>query len=150
VIAQDTEVAQDYNPVFEMEMALLGSIILKPSCLPLHLTSKDFLRVAHGHIFDSCVALSAGVDLVTLKDDLNSKGLLTVCGGEDYLMQIAEFVPSPAHAPAYASRVLTFSVRRELSKIGARLSELADDPESDIGQVISRALDRIGRQKARL
>lgn len=135
--------ATDCNPVLEMEMALLGAMILKPG-LETGLTPKHFVREAHTHIFASCESLGQSLDLVTLKEDLAAKGLLESCGDEDYLMQIAAFVPSAENAPFYASKVLSYSKRREARRLGERLIEIADDTESDIRLALERLARRIG------
>ncbi len=135
-------------PVLDLEMALLGSIILDPKCRPEFTKASDFIREAHANIFESCVSLGKHVDLVTIKDDLTRKELLEASGGEDYLIQIAEFVPSTANAEHYARQVRDFARRRRLKALGEKLVSVAGDFAGDLDGLIGKLQDRLDSIKA--
>src|SRR5690606_14547619 len=93
----------------EAEMSLLGSIILDPRSLvdvPDHVqTGDDFYSAAHGVIFDALREIAdrnPETDLVELTDRLRDRAELEDVGGSEYLVQLAEGVPSAVNAPHYA------------------------------------------------
>jgi replicative DNA helicase len=110
-------------------MGVLGSMILEPSAIVLaerRLEASDFFRPAHQTIFMACRGLAEGLDLVTLKHELESEGRLAACGGEDYLVQLAEFVPSVANIEFYAGIVKEKSERRRTVSDAKKLITLAE------------------------
>src|SRR5579862_1994865 len=113
-----------------MEMSVLGSMILSGRAaeeLVTTLEDHDFYRPAHKEIFRAIRQLinnSSPIDFVTLKDELIARDKLAQAGGEDYLMQIAEFVPSAANASYYAQVVLDKSTLRRLENAGREIVEI--------------------------
>ncbi|MCC5786040.1 MAG: replicative DNA helicase [Phycisphaerales bacterium] len=93
----------------EAEMALLGSMVLGPEVIAdvLHIVSRpeQFFMPAHGAIFrvlvDTYNRHRSG-DLVQLVDALRDASVLDEVGGEAYLVQLAESVPTASNAPYYA------------------------------------------------
>ena len=91
------------------ESALLGSIILDHSVLAevmLHVPNGSaFYSERHGAVYDALLqqwdAHQSG-DLVQLHAALEEKGLLEDVGGREYLVRLAEAVPSAANAVHYA------------------------------------------------
>ncbi|MHC4975097.1 MAG: replicative DNA helicase [Planctomycetota bacterium] len=93
----------------EAEMSLLGSMILDHTTtgdVLQHIRSSDsFYSQQHGAIFDALVEtydVHHSGDLVQLLDALQNKGVLDDIGGGDYLVQLAESVPTAVNAPHYA------------------------------------------------
>jgi replicative DNA helicase len=94
------------------------------------LTAEDFFRPAHQTIFRAIRDIpSSGVDLVTLKRRLIELGALDNVGGEEYLIRIAEFVPSPANAKHYAAIVKENAALRRLEAALNRGLALVRDPD---------------------
>lgn len=117
----------------EMEMSVLGSMIIDKKAVAKAaaiLDSSDFWRPAHKRIFESCVKLNGTLDLVTLKHDLDDAGFLTECGGDDYLIQIADFVPSSSNIEHYAKCVLDKAKLRAVQRVGKQLLEQIADHEN--------------------
>ncbi|GMV26100.1 MAG: replicative DNA helicase [Phycisphaerae bacterium] len=93
----------------EAEMSLLGSMILDPQViadvLPMVSKPEDFYNEPHGAIFRSIVEVydkfHSG-DLVQIAEMLKDAGTLDAIGGPDYLVKLAESVPSAVNAPHYA------------------------------------------------
>jgi replicative DNA helicase len=121
-------------------MGVLGSMILSPhavnECAAM-LTPDDFWRPAHKIMF-AALAKFAGsdtdVDFIVLKRELGKEGLLNV-GGEDYLIQVAEFVPSCANAGYYARIVKDCSARRTMAAQSKELHRLAMSTDVGIDEV---------------
>lgn len=118
--------ADDLVPLhsFEAEMSVLGSMIMDGSAarsVAVLMSGRDFYRPAHKEIFGALVKLAAQskpIDLVTLKNELLRREKLFEVGGEDYLIQIAEFVPSSSNALHYAEIVIEKALLRELEHVG--------------------------------
>jgi replicative DNA helicase len=107
----------------EAEMSLLGSIILDPRAMVDVLdhvqSGDDFYSAAHGVIFDALREIAdrnPETDLVELTDRLRDRAELEDVGGSEYLLQLAEQVPSAVNAPHYARLVADKARLRRLIK----------------------------------
>lgn len=141
----------------EAEMAVLGSVMIggrKSLDRIPWLTPGDFYREAHGAIFDSFGDLSKISevdigDIVVMKDHLTKKGELDKVGGYQYLMQLAEYVPTPANVVYYSQIVLAKSNLRRLIAKASEIATLAysepDDVESLAIQAEASFADLVGR-----
>jgi len=105
----------------EAEKALLGSMILEPKIIPDVISviqgGTDFYREAHGHIFTTLLEIydrkDAG-DLVQTVTLLRDRGVLDLIGGEDYLVELANSVPTAVNAPHFAKIVAEKAKLRRL------------------------------------
>ncbi len=120
----------------EAEMSVLGSMILSTSAgqtLVGKLEEGDFYRPAHRLIYRAmCELIKQGreIDLVTLRAELVEKGCLPDVGGIDFLIEIAEYVPSAANFEDYAEIVLDRRRLRDLENLGGKIVALVHDPEA--------------------
>lgn len=119
----------------EAEMSTLGAMILKEQAAEAVfgiLTDDDFFFPAHREIFKAIQQLSTAgkaVELLTVKNELLERGKLSEVGGEDYLIQVAEAVPSAANAVHYARIVLDKATLRRLDNAGHEITRIVRDPE---------------------
>lgn len=105
----------------EAEMSLLGSIMLDPRLLSdvLAIVRKadEFYAESHATIFKSIVEVydrfNSG-DLVQIVESIKDKGQLEAVGGAEYLVKLAESVPSAVNAPHYARIVAEKAKLRKL------------------------------------
>lgn len=138
----------------EAEMGVLGSMLLSRTAGRMILARADariFHRHAHQLIFRAmCDILERGgeCDYLTLKSELGSE--LEDAGGGNYILQIAEFVPSPANWENYLEIVQKLWRRRMIVEIGDRVAT-DDDYDVDeatlltlVGPVSTTAPVRIG------
>lgn len=101
-------------------MSVLGSMLLsdKATALVMQLlTPEDFYSPAHAEIYRAMLRLVAAgrsIDYLTLKTDLLDHDVLASVGSEDYILQIAEAVPTASNAKHYAA---TVSNKAELRRI---------------------------------
>ncbi|AAD36801.1 MULTISPECIES: replicative DNA helicase [Thermotoga] len=115
----------------EAEVAVLGSILIDPSVINdvLEILShEDFYLKKHQHIFRAMEELydeGKPVDVVSVCDKLQSMGKLEEVGGDLEVAQLAEAVPSSAHALHYAEIVKEKSILRKLIEISRKISESA-------------------------
>ncbi|MFW6060120.1 MAG: replicative DNA helicase [Phycisphaeraceae bacterium] len=105
----------------EAEAALLGSMILDwrvvGEVVQIIKSAEDFYTPAHAAIYEALVELydlHQSIDVVQLNQRLKDKQQLDKVGGVDYLVELAESVPSAASAAHYAQIVRDKAVLRHL------------------------------------
>ena len=95
----------------DAEMSLLGSVLIDDEILSEvsdKLKRADFYDKRHGTVFEAMLSLyqkRKPVDLLTLSDELQAKKQLDEVGGSSYLSELTNYVPTSAHAAAYAEMV---------------------------------------------
>jgi len=116
----------------EAEMSVLGSMLIDPQVvgdvIQIIRSGEEFYKPANGALFDVIVELydkHARLDIVTLNQTLVDRGILEAVGGEQYLLEIVESVPSAANADYYARLVREKAVVRRLIDESARIIQTA-------------------------
>jgi replicative DNA helicase len=134
----------------EAEAAVLGSMILDPECIGLiiqKLRTEAFYRLEHQMMFDAIVHLwektSNNFDLVLLRDELKKRNQLDEVGGAEYLMKIAESVPSSANIEYYAQIVQEKQLLRELIAAAGEVMTEAFETSGDVPDKLDRAEQKI-------
>lgn len=118
-------------------MSVLGSMLLDPKVADdvfSLLNEDDFYRPAHAEIYRAMRQLTRSfkaLDLLTLKEELLSRGSLTEVGGTNYLVELAEYTPSPSNAQYYAYIVLDKATLRRLELAGRAIIGIAQEPDED-------------------
>ncbi|MBX3364552.1 MAG: replicative DNA helicase [Phycisphaeraceae bacterium] len=134
----------------EAEMALLGSLILGPEMITdvLGLVSRreQFYSQAHGSIFEALIRTydrHRSGDLVQLLEALRAAGVLGDIGGEEYLVQLADTVPSPANARHYARIVAEkWKLRKLIEAAGEIIYDAytgVEAPDEGVREILDRA-----------
>ncbi len=127
------------------EMSLLGATLIDEEVLAdisEHVSVKDFYDKRHATIFAAMMRLyehHKPVDLLTLTDELKKKKELETIGGMAYLTELTNYVPTAAHATAYAEIVASKAVRRRLIKASGDISELGYDEETNVQELLEKA-----------
>lgn len=127
------------------ERSLLGSILIDDEVIvdvADKISSTDFYEPGHQLIYEAMVRLyqkHSPVDILTLSNELKSTKRIDDVGGLEYLSNLTNYVPSAAHAIEYASIVREASIRRNLTKAGERITNLAFKTDQDVQQVLSLA-----------
>lgn len=118
-------------------MSALGSMFYgrEPAQAVLkEVSPEDFLVPAHRTLAAALKGLSDSdmpIDLVTTKLWLEAYEQLESVGGEDYLIKVAEFVPSPASGAHYAQIVANYAALRSLEEAAVKIGKLTRDPDGD-------------------
>ena len=102
-------------------MSLLGAMILDPrvigDIIPLMKGPEDFYKEAHQHIYQALVDVydqfNTG-DLVQIVDMLRHRRVLEQVGGSEYLVELANAVPTSVNAPHFARLVAEKAKLRRL------------------------------------
>lgn len=133
----------------EAEACVLGAMVIEPNTIDIvvHITrNEDFFRPAHRIVFDTLVAMhNAGkpVDLVTLSEELRRAKLLERVGGNDYLVALAEGVPSTASCDYYARLVRDKALLRYLIGATDEIRQDGYESQDDPAEIIDRAEHKI-------
>ncbi len=135
---------------YEAEAAVLGSILVdKEAILKVAdlVTAEDFYRDSHGAIFEAMLTLygkSEPIDLISLSDRLNDAGALERCGGQTYLAQLAEGVPTASHVFHYAKIVQRDATLRRLIGASHEIARMGfDGGEGDVESLLDLAEQRL-------
>jgi len=112
------------------EQSVLGGMLLSKDaiadCVEV-LRSADFYRPAHEAIFDAVLGLygrGEPADAITVSDELSKRGDLQRVGGQAYLHQLIQSVPTAANAGYYGQIVAERAVLRRLVEAGTRIVQL--------------------------
>ena len=129
----------------DAEMSLIGAILIEEEVLADisdKVKANDFYDHRHELIFGAMLRLyehHRPVDLLTLSDELKKKDELEMVGGSAYLSELTNYVPTAAHAAAYAEMVAQKAVRRRLIKASTDIAELGYNEDQDISELLSSA-----------
>ena len=133
----------------EAEQSVLGAIIMDSEAAAVAseiITDDDFYRPDHRLIYDGIMELynnSEPIDLVTIQNKLNEKGVLEQVGGIGYITQLAAFVPTSAHIKQYAKIVESKSVLRKLITASNEISAKSYQAQDAVEDVVNYAEKQI-------
>ncbi|MBT3273570.1 MAG: replicative DNA helicase [Spirochaetales bacterium] len=133
----------------DAERATIGALLLDSEALATvlqYLRPADFYRTSHKKIFQSIINLFQKgdvTDLITLTEDLRSRGELESCGGSAYISTLTSEVPTSANVEYYARIVQGCSVRRALLKISSEIIASAHDESLESRSIIEDAERKI-------
>src|SRR5690349_11903088 len=122
----------------EAEKSVLGSVFIKPAAFDEVATSigtDDFFLPAHREIFDAMVAIDRrrqAIDVIAVADELKVHGMLArLDGGQSYLNDLANAVPTAENVLHYARMVREKSTLRRLI---ATCAEVQSTAYGDFGE----------------
>ncbi len=129
----------------EAEIAVLGSMLLDNEVIGEVATlvrADDFYRDAHRRLFEAMIGLydsGKGCDAVTLREDLQHRGVLDAVGGSDALVTIMDRVPTAAHAVHYSRIVRDTALRRGVIGACDRVLRSAHDGARQGREILDEA-----------
>ena len=130
----------------EAECALLGSMILDwrvcGEVIQILKGADDLYKPAHAAIYETLVELYdqvQSIDMVQLRQRLDDKGQLDQIGGLDYLIELAESVPSAASAVYYANIVHEKSALRRLIESAGTILDDCYNSSEPVGELLDKA-----------
>ncbi|MFT3683993.1 MAG: DnaB-like helicase C-terminal domain-containing protein [Phycisphaerales bacterium] len=138
----------------EAEAAVLGSMLLDPACIADVMSvirdASSFYTEANQAIYQGLLTLGdkhGSADVTLLAQSLQDAGKLDAVGGPDYLIQLANAVPSAANAAHYAAIVAEkHRLRRLITAAGEILHEVYERAQAtgeDAKLLIDKAEQRI-------
>ena len=130
----------------EAECALLGSLILDwrvcGEVVQLLKGPDEFYTPGHAAIYETLIELYdkvQSIDMVQLKQRLEDKGQLEQIGGLDYLIELAESVPSAASAVYYANIVREKAALRKLIESAGTILDDCYNSSEPVGELLDKA-----------
>ncbi len=129
----------------EAEMALLGSVMLRPDCIYEIVdlvTPKTFYAERHAVIFEGMLDLFSKrrpIDLLSLSSALKEKNQLDQVGGSSYLTEIVNTVPSSANVKHYADIIQKKFMMRRLIDASEYISHLGFDEAAELEETLDKA-----------
>ncbi len=129
----------------EAEKSLLGSVLLSDESFPdvyEKIKIGDFYDKNHNLIYEAMIDLynsSRPIDLQTVRAELSNKKTLKNIGGAKYLAELTNFVPTAAHAVAYAGIVAECAARRDIIKTGTEIIENAYNSKNNVDDLLGNA-----------
>ncbi|MGX6962095.1 replicative DNA helicase [Vagococcus xieshaowenii] len=145
------EVLQERIPPqnIEAEQAVLGSVFLEADAIVEameYITDQDFYRRSHQLIFQTMLALNErneAIDVITVKDQLESLNLLEDIGGLNYLTELALIVPTAANVAHYAKIVEQKSLLRNLITTATDIVTKGFEQSDSVETILDDAEKRI-------
>lgn len=145
-----------YN--LEAEQSVIGCILLDPNCMEdvvAEINADFFYFPQNRAIFTAMMLMytkSKAIDPVIIADELVKKGLYDISGGRDYLLQLAQSVPSAANISYYVKIVKEQYYLRTLVEISNDIINNASSGKGEASEILDDAEQRIynirqGREK---
>lgn len=140
------------------ETSVLGALLIDPEAMlrvASMLQPSDFYRDAHRIIYAAALRIhkrNAGVDFITLTEELSNHNELADVGDEAYVAGLANVVPTSVHAEYYASIVHEKATRRRAISAGNEVLALAYDTSTEIDHMLDgvhRAVSRLSERGMR-
>lgn len=134
---------------FEAEQSVLGSILVDAGCMEeavAQINADCFYLPQHRAIFSAMMLMytnSKAIDPIIIADALTKEGLYDTAGGRDYLIQLANSVPSTANIEYYAKIVKEQYYLRALVNISSEIIDQATGGEANASAILDSAEQRI-------
>lgn len=135
----------------EAEQSVLGSLMLdKDAIIKVadFLTPKDFYKGTHEAIYKAMIELFTKrepIDILSLANRLRETGELTDIGGEAYLAELVNSVPTASNVMHYAKIVQRKRILRDIITASYDIAQLGYKEEEDIDVVLDEAESKIFR-----
>ena len=129
----------------DAEQAIVGGILINNDSLNQVvdiLSGEDFYREAHALIYEGMITLynrDDPVDVITLSQVLKEKGALDKVGGTEYLASLAEATATSAGILYHAEIVKDLSIRRNLIRQCAHITEVCFQPSNETDDILDSA-----------
>lgn len=133
----------------DAEQAVLGSMLTDKDAVNAAIeTLKEdaFYRDDNRIIYQAIINLyskSEPIDIITLKDELESMDKFEQVGGYEYLASLPDKVPTTANVQKYIKIVEEKAILRNLIKVANQIIELGYSPTEDVEDIMDSAEKKI-------
>jgi len=133
----------------EAEQCLLGCLLLDKNAIVKiadFLHPRDFYKGIHSEIYYACQELfekGEPIDLLSCANRLKEKGKLEEIGGNGYLTELVNSVPTASHVLNYAKIVQKKSILRNLINVSYEIGQLGYEENEDPDLLLDKAEQRI-------
>ena len=133
----------------EAEKSVLGCLMLDKNAIIKvvdFLKPKDFYKAVHQEIYKAMVELfekENPIDLLAVSDRLKDKNLTEEIGGNAYLTDLINSVPTASHVINYAKIVQRKRILRDLIEASQEIGQMGYNESEDIDILLDKAEQRI-------
>jgi len=133
----------------EAEQSLLGCLMLDKNAIIKvadFLSPQDFYRTIHQQIYKACQELyerNEPIDLLSVANRLKEKEELESVGGNTYLTEIINTVPTATHIQNYANIVRRKRILRDLIEASQEIGTLGYNETEDVDLLLDQAEKRV-------
>lgn len=148
-MALDELLARQMPQAAEAEQAVIGSMLIDPSCIPdiiEMLRPEDFYTEENRRIFETVFSMftnSQRIDAVTVLNELKLNGIYDEAGGRAYLAQVMEITPTAAGVREYAQIIRDKSMLREIAAAASDIETMAYEGAGEAGDIAEAAEQKI-------
>ncbi len=133
----------------DAEKSLLGGLMMDKEAIYKIIDffqSKDFYENKHKKIYEAMVNIvdkSGSIDLLSVANRLEEKESLEEVGGNSYLTELMNTVPTATHVAEYAKIIQKKRILREMIQAGQEISMTGYKEDKDIEEVLDEAEQKI-------
>lgn len=133
----------------EVEQSLLGCLMIDKNAIIKvvdFLQSGDFYKGIHQEIYQVCRELfgkGEPIDLLSVSNRLKDKGVLETIGGNSYLTELINSVPTASHILSYAKIIQRKRILRDLIAASQEIGQIGYNETEDINVLLDQAEKKI-------
>ena len=150
------ELSQLMPQNIEAEEAILGAILVNPSCMNRiveSLSAESFYKPAHRYVYEAMLQLYNSedkIDIVSVSDVLNVNQKLELVGGRAFVNDLSYNTITTANVEYYAKIVQEKAIKRSLINAGSEIVSSGSDlnPIEDSLEQAEKLIFDIASQKA--
>mgnify|MGYP000730532254 CR=1 FL=1 len=138
----------------DAEKSLLGGLMMDKEAIYKIIDFfqvKDFYETDHRDIYQAMVDIvdeSGSIDLLSVANRLEEKELLEKIGGNSYLTELVNSVPTASHVGEYAKIIQKKRILREMIQAGQEISIAGYNEDKNVEEVLDEAEQKIFSIKA--
>ncbi|MDP2664291.1 MAG: replicative DNA helicase [bacterium] len=133
----------------EAEQSLLGCLMIDKNAITKvadFIGPNDFYKTSHQGIYKACQELfekGEPIDILSLANKLKDKGILEEIGGNSYLTEIINCVPTASNVLHYAKIIQRKKILRDLIEVGSEVTSFGYDETEDPDILLDQAEKKI-------
>ncbi|MFA6304363.1 MAG: replicative DNA helicase [Patescibacteria group bacterium] len=133
----------------EAEQSVLGCLLIDKEAITKVadiLRPEDFYRETNGLILESMYDLyekREPIDLLSLANRLREKNQLDTIGGQSYLANLTNMVPTASHVLSYAQIIQKKATLRRLIKSASEITELGFKEDDEVDHILDQAEQKL-------
>ncbi len=149
-MSQDNNLQHKVPPQnLEAEISLLGSLMIDKNAIVKvvdFLLPRDFYKQGHREIYEAMIGLfdkREPIDLLSISTVLKERGVFDKIGGNAYLTEMINSVPTASHVINYAKIVQKKRILRDLIESSREIESLAYKEVGEVGGLLDYAEKKI-------
>jgi replicative DNA helicase len=145
----DLDLGRKAPQSIEMEKAILAAIMIDKDAIDTVreiLSEASFYLPSHQKIFSASLKISSRhepVDIALLAEQLSKDGVLEMCGGPGYLIELSNTVASSANVEFHSRIVAQKFIQRELIRLGNDMIKHGYDSTKDVFETLEETESKI-------